>query len=459
MKRKLFAYSLALALLLALLPAAHAAAPEPDTVVLSPQSLTVDGEKKDVQKYNIDGSNYFKLRDLAYLLSGTGSQFSVGWDAETNTVSITTGEPYVPGGGELALGADKSASTVPSAQIIRIDGKVSDSLTVYNIGGENYFKLRELGAALRFGVDFDAATNTAAVRTVSAPDTPTPEEKPEEKSEEKPEETPEETPAQKPSGEASKEARLTIVDTEYALGMTEAELISLAGTPDEKLPATGGYEWYVYGTDTYRAFFLAGVYKGKVVALASAGDAFSYLGYEAGRSADSYVKNGYAVLCTDKNDADIVHAVLLRDKSSLPDQADLSDAALRGESMVNFHLTNAFRVFHACRPLLWSESAAEAARLHSDDMAKQDYFAHNSLDGRTPPARMEAQGIRWSKWGENIVAGYDNGFGCYDAWVNSSVHRDNMLGGCAELGVGFACRQGNTYRFYMTQDFFTARNW
>ena len=48
----------------------------------STQKLTVDGEKISCEKYNIDGSNYFKLRDLAYLLNGTGSQFSVGWNAK-----------------------------------------------------------------------------------------------------------------------------------------------------------------------------------------------------------------------------------------------------------------------------------------------------------------------------------------------------------------------------------------
>ena len=41
-------------------------------VQLSAQKLSVDGKAVDCERYNIDGSNYFKLRDLAFLLNGTG---------------------------------------------------------------------------------------------------------------------------------------------------------------------------------------------------------------------------------------------------------------------------------------------------------------------------------------------------------------------------------------------------
>lgn len=129
----------------------------------SPQGLSVDGVPRDVEKYNIDGSNYFKLRDLACLLNGTGSAFSVGWDSLSETVRITTGVPYVPVGGELTVGADRSGTAVLSRQTVLVDGVVRGDLTVYNIGGNNFFRLRELAAALGFDVDYDAETDTAVV--------------------------------------------------------------------------------------------------------------------------------------------------------------------------------------------------------------------------------------------------------------------------------------------------------
>lgn len=149
-----------LTLLLVCIAAPYASAAN---VVASPQNLSVDGVDADCDKYNIDGSNYFKLRDLAQLLSKTDSRFSVAFDAQSNAVTIVSGKEYIPVGGELARGQDQSKTAVVSKQSVLIDGKAVDGLSVYNIGGNNYFKLRDLGDALGFTVDYDADSNTAIV--------------------------------------------------------------------------------------------------------------------------------------------------------------------------------------------------------------------------------------------------------------------------------------------------------
>ena len=132
-------------------------------VVLTKQNLTVNGETKTAEIYNIDGSNYFKLRDMAALLTGTASQFSVSYDAESNTVVVKTGEGYEKQAGDLELGFDKSATAVRSSQKLLIDGEPVTKLTAYNIGGNNFFKLRELGETLGFTVEYDQGTNTMVV--------------------------------------------------------------------------------------------------------------------------------------------------------------------------------------------------------------------------------------------------------------------------------------------------------
>ena len=136
-------------------------------MVLSPQNLSVDNKGVDCEKYNIDGSNYFKLRDLAYLLKDTASRFGVGYDAASATVTITAGAAYEPNGSELVTGTDNSATAQPSSQTILIDGVARGDLTVYNIGGNNFFQLRELGNVLGFEVDYDVGSNTAIVRSVA----------------------------------------------------------------------------------------------------------------------------------------------------------------------------------------------------------------------------------------------------------------------------------------------------
>ena len=134
------------------------------TTVLSTQNLKVNGKDINCEKYNIDGNNYFKLRDLAELLDGTNSQFDVDYDEASKTMVVTTGAPYThKNGTELKTGVDNSASAVVSPQTLKIDGETVKDLAVYNIGGNNYFKLRDLGKAVHFYVHYDEATRTMLV--------------------------------------------------------------------------------------------------------------------------------------------------------------------------------------------------------------------------------------------------------------------------------------------------------
>ncbi len=161
MKKRIIPLFLTLCLTLILAFPASAA-----EIRLSNQSLKVNGESAYAQAYNIDGSNYFKLRDMACLLNGTGAQFSVTYMFELNMVVIETGEAYAPIGTELdASAAETPSNVVESPQSLVIDGETVDGLSAYNIDGANYFKLRDLGAALGFGVDYEGPSRTMLVTT------------------------------------------------------------------------------------------------------------------------------------------------------------------------------------------------------------------------------------------------------------------------------------------------------
>ena len=115
--------------------------------------LTVNGVLADPTVYKIGGSNYFKIRDVAAVLNGTGKQFAVGYAG--GKVTVTSGQPYEATGKELAGAPSASKTASPSNDTIMIDG-TEVSLTVYKIGGANYFKLRDLGKALNFYVGWEA---------------------------------------------------------------------------------------------------------------------------------------------------------------------------------------------------------------------------------------------------------------------------------------------------------------
>lgn len=132
-------------------------------VVPSTHNVTVDGKSVDPQGYNIGGENYYKLRDIAYILTGTDSQFNVTWEAETGRILITTGQAYQTVGGEMTSSVSATIkSFVDSDAVIVINGRTV-SLTGYRINGNNYFRVRDLGNALDFGVDYDEATTTVLI--------------------------------------------------------------------------------------------------------------------------------------------------------------------------------------------------------------------------------------------------------------------------------------------------------
>ncbi len=135
-------------------PTTPAQPEQPAGATASPtnDSLTCDGVTQDPTVYKIGDSNYFKIRDVAAMLDGTGKQFAVGYDGQLKSVTATTGQGYARHPGDLAgapAGGDKTAEI--SSDTIYVNGEKVDA-EVYKIDGSNYFKLRDLGKALDFYV-------------------------------------------------------------------------------------------------------------------------------------------------------------------------------------------------------------------------------------------------------------------------------------------------------------------
>ena len=119
-----------------------------------PFPVYVDDQLISFGAYLVEGNSYFKLRDLAYVLDGTDKQFSVGWDAFSNAISLNRGQPYSPVGGEMDIIIDGEREAIPAVAKLYIDGWET-TLTAFNIDGNNYFKVRDMGQTLDFSVVWD----------------------------------------------------------------------------------------------------------------------------------------------------------------------------------------------------------------------------------------------------------------------------------------------------------------
>ena len=128
----------------------------------SSHQVKLDGEVVDLTAFNIGGNNFFMLRDVAYVLSGTSAQFEVTWDAELWAINLMTGYAYTPTGGEMTQGAAQHTTAIPTTAAVYIDG-VRANLRAYNIGGNNFFMLRDLGDALGFDVGWDEGAGAVLI--------------------------------------------------------------------------------------------------------------------------------------------------------------------------------------------------------------------------------------------------------------------------------------------------------
>ncbi len=124
-----------------------------------------------------------------------------------------------------------------------------------------------------------------------------------------------------------------------------------------------------------------------------------------------------------------------------------------------FELVNDERERLGLNLLEWDDDLAEAARKHSADMACNDYFSHDSLDGTTFDTRISAEGYVFTAAGENLYAGggiFDNPKQAFTGWFNSADHYMVMTHpDLTEVGIGYIYAADSRYKGYFSADFGT----
>jgi len=117
---------------------------------------------------------------------------------------------------------------------------------------------------------------------------------------------------------------------------------------------------------------------------------------------------------------------------------------------------NAFRAARSLPTLAVSDTLTSAAKWMSTDMGSRNYFAHTSLDGRSPTQRMADAGYpAFGTWtGEDLAAGYTTTGDVLNGWINSPAHYAVLVNPQYHaIGVGRGYATGSTYGWYWTADF------
>ncbi len=107
-------------------------------------------------------------------------------------------------------------------------------------------------------------------------------------------------------------------------------------------------------------------------------------------------------------------------------------------------------------PLTLNPLLSQAAQVHSDDMASNDFFSHTGSDGSNAGVRIARTGYQARGWAENIAAGYPSAAAVVAGWMQSDGHRRNILNPLfTEIGIGRADNPNTTYGIYWTNVFGT----
>lgn len=105
-------------------------------------------------------------------------------------------------------------------------------------------------------------------------------------------------------------------------------------------------------------------------------------------------------------------------------------------------LVNQKRAVNGLPPLVLNEKLSSAAVNKAKDMFAKNYWAHNSPDGKTSWwVFIKSSGYNYAYAGENLARGFDNTDSLVNAWMESPLHRANLLSQNYR-DVGFAIEEG-----------------
>ncbi|MDF1700737.1 MAG: CAP domain-containing protein [Planctomycetota bacterium] len=149
--------------------------------------------------------------------------------------------------------------------------------------------------------------------------------------------------------------------------------------------------------------------------------------------------------------ADLVEDTLSEEKDTPPGQQMTHGE--RQEALAVAAMANELRAANGLDPLIWDETAADAAYDHAVDMRIRGFYAHQNPDGLSPAERLQRAQVDMAYFGgENIARHNDGPREVMDAWIASPSHLRVLLGpGLTHIGVGVHKGKGGPW---WVQEFF-----
>ena len=115
-------------------------------------------------------------------------------------------------------------------------------------------------------------------------------------------------------------------------------------------------------------------------------------------------------------------------------------------------------MFGPAPPVVLSNTLAGVAYGHANDMAVNNYFEHEDLQGKTPSDRVRATGYQEKLVGENIAYGPKSIDEVVQGWMDSPGHCENIMDPrFVEMGLGYATSHDSKLALYWVQVLATPR--
>lgn len=154
---------LAIMLAMAMMGTTAYGAEEREKVTAIPQwqEVVFDGHSKMMQCYNIDGYNYFRLRDMAQEVTDhidkQRHHFGISYDTEEKSINILRTYDYEPITGikEYLISTEKKDAVLANTQLKVNGAKLPiDYMKGYIVDGYTFYKLRDLADLLGLDVEW-----------------------------------------------------------------------------------------------------------------------------------------------------------------------------------------------------------------------------------------------------------------------------------------------------------------